>query len=586
MPELRLPPIPKDCYYEDYVAAFLNASGYYLDRSVHRKRNGLDLLELDVVATKFESTGVKKTIIEVKSGGWGIKDLFKINGWLHYLKLSNAAFVYQEAPEGKDEETMQSVARELGINLLSNPLKPDGTIDNTALISAFDIKTETIHPAVLRALRYSYDLERVMLDYIHAFCKESPQYKTPPRVYNYFRSLVDKSFFIYDPITRLAYLTDLSMDHKNIACVLDKEIKGLGVLPPEECTQFAKLYEIENPTKMELRPVDVALHVQLLSRLFVLKSMVEYLVQPEEGNKTQYESLVDRLRLLGLSSNISMGIDSLKTHSQFYLYPFFFQVFFFVFGGFIMKDQETKEYEYLSRLTGLSKEAIGQALSFWDELFPLSKSWMKTINHGGLYYMQFVPVPLRGIGFNFRRFYYAPPGMTDSQALFDNLKSLVSTNSYNDMVHWNNVAWAMLNQDRNLHQLAAKPDSKFDKHLLSIENYIQSKHYRNVQSFSDYLKDKKCPNFNVNGFYCEESDSCYDLYIVKADNKLIKFPINQVIQILNLNQSFMRHCYVMGTDEHKIKNDNDTIWFTCSVPNAEISCLVPVVDEALKLFNC
>ena len=200
--------------------------------------------------------------------------------------------------------------------------------------------------------------------------------------------------------------------------------------------------------------------------------------------------------------------------------------------------------------------------------------------------MQFVPVPLRGIGFNFRRFYYAPPGMTDSQALFDNLKSLISTKSYNDMVHWNNVAWAMLNQDRNLHQLAAKPDSKFDKHLISIENYIQSKHYRNVQSFSDYLKDKKCPNFNVNGFYCEVSDSCYDLYIVKADNKLIKFPINQVIQILNLNQSFMRHCYVMGTDEHKIKNDNDTIWFTCSVPNAEISCLVPVVDEAIKLFNC
>lgn len=51
---LILPSIPKDCYYEDYVAAILNAGQYFLDRSVHRVEDGVDLLELDIVATIFE----------------------------------------------------------------------------------------------------------------------------------------------------------------------------------------------------------------------------------------------------------------------------------------------------------------------------------------------------------------------------------------------------------------------------------------------------------------------------------------------------------------------------------------------------
>lgn len=62
---LQLPSIPKDCYYEDYVAAILNAGGYYLDRSVHRTEDGLDLLELDVVATKFEVDHYQNMIVEV-----------------------------------------------------------------------------------------------------------------------------------------------------------------------------------------------------------------------------------------------------------------------------------------------------------------------------------------------------------------------------------------------------------------------------------------------------------------------------------------------------------------------------------------
>lgn len=66
---LRLPEIPKDTYYEDYVAAILNTGGYYLQRSVHCYEEGVEMLELDVVATKISSNNVEKTLIEIKSGG-------------------------------------------------------------------------------------------------------------------------------------------------------------------------------------------------------------------------------------------------------------------------------------------------------------------------------------------------------------------------------------------------------------------------------------------------------------------------------------------------------------------------------------
>lgn len=580
---LKLPMIPKDCYYEDYVAAILNAGGYYLDRSVHRTKRGLNLLELDAVATKFLADKEQRYIVEVKSGGWGIKDLFKVNGWLNYLDEKKAVFIYQMSPEGKDEEEMGKFAKELGITLISNLLDNSGKIDDKALLEAFDINLAHVHKAALRAFRYAYDLERVMLDYINTYSNENVQYKTPRRVYDYFHKLVDNSFFINDPVKRLRYLTDLSMDHKNIACILDNELKGKGVLPPEQCTRFEDLYGIENPRTMEVRPVDVALYVQLLNRLFVLKSMVEYLLQPSEKGRSQIEEWIDKLNIMQLHNNISYGIENLKKHSKFYLYPYFFQAFFFMYGGFFMKDKEQEEYERLSLMTGLSIDEINLALSFWDELFPLpgGGSWMKTFNHGGLFYMQFVPVPLRGIGVNYRRYYYAPEGMSDSEQLFNNLKSLVSERCYYDMVHWNNSAFITLSQDRNLHQHVLPAENKFDKHLLMAELYLKNRGiYQSIERLSEIAKRSKCSNFNVDGFLCTLTNESYDLYIVKQNDNLLSFPINQVISELRLNQGHFRQCFIMGTDERKQKEENDTIWFTCTAHRASLDIFNDIVELA------
>lgn len=580
---LVLPSIPKDGYYEDYVAAILNAGGYYLDRSVHRTKNGIDVLELDIVATKFAPENTSSMIIEVKSGGWGIKDLFKVNGWLNYLKKDRAAFIYQKASENKDEATMQDVAKELNIDLLSNLLTSENTIDNGAILECFKINLQEVPMPVLYAFRYAYDLERMMLDFIRGFMRDNPDYLTPRRVYEYFRRLVDDSFFIYDPIKRLKFLTDLSMEHKSIACILDNELKDRGVLKPEGC-KFDDLFEIENPLKMQLRPVDVALHVQLLNRLYVVKGIVEYLLQPAEEGQTELEKFVKKLDYMSLNYNITNGIKNLESHPNFYLYPYFYQVFFYVFGGFFMLTKEQEEYELLSHLTGLPVEDVNKALVFWDELFPLSKSWMYTMNNEGIRYMKFVPSPLRGIGVNFRKHFYAPKGVTDSETQFKNLKEIVGEKPYRDLMHWNNMAYAMLAQDPNLHQGSTGQISKFEVHLKDVEQYVQSCGiYSEIKPLVDFVADKNRNSLKVQGFYCEMDDHSYDLYIVKKDNNLLNYPINHIFNVLpQLNQGLLRHCYVIGTDEKKKDND-DTIWFTCTAHNSNLRQLYPLVSEANKL---
>lgn len=581
---LQLPNLPKNCYYEDYVAAILNAGGYYLDRSVHRTEDGLDLLELDVVATKFDANHYEDTIVEVKSGGWGIKDLFKVNGWLNYLLHKKAAFIYQVAPNGKDETIMQAVAKNLGIDLLSNPMLADGTIDDTPILRSFGIDLSQFPKNAIMALRYSYDLERIMLDYIHEFSIHNSQFQTPERVYQYFRKLIDESFFIRDSLDRLRFLTGLSMEHRNIACILDNELKGKGVMMADQCNLFDNLFEIENPQTMQRRPVDVALYVQLLNRMLVLKGITEYLLTPQPMANTWVEKFMADLNYNSQNDNITKAIEELRTHPHFYLYPYFYQIFFYAYGGFFMVDRKTEEYQLLSIMTGVPVDEIDMALTFWDTLYRKPKSWMTTINHGGLYYMQFVPAPLRGVGVNYRRHYYAPEGMKDSDELFKNLRSLVTDRCYYDMIHWNNAAYIMLAQDHNLHQHEEVTSNKFDRHIKSASDYIQRKGiYIDVKPLNDLAVVAKCRNFNVQGFLCTLSLDLYDLYIVKPQNNLLSFPINQVVKELHLDQGHMRYCFVLGTDENNKKTDDDTIWITGTIRHVSLDQLNSVVDELDKI---
>ena len=196
--------------------------------------------------------------------------------------------------------------------------------------------------------------------------------------------------------------------------------------------------------------------------------------------------------------------------------------------------------------------------------------------------MKMTPAPLRGIGVNFRRHLYGADGEEDSDKLFENLKNIAGLNPYRDMMKWNNAAFEELKQDVVLHQVSAEGESKSDKRFKTVEEYANKcGRYSEVKSLAEIAAEKGKPNFAFRGLIGIIDDKNYDLFIVKSDNRLIKYPMIQVISDLHLNPVTMRKCFVIGTDESIAVEIDDTIWMTSRIDRTNLNRLEPVI----KLFD-
>lgn len=92
---IELRKIPKDKDYEDYLCAYLQAGGLYIERSIiHREVE--ELLELDILTTDFQTDSAENNLIEIKGGDWGFSDIFKVRGWLTYLNFEKVASLFKK----------------------------------------------------------------------------------------------------------------------------------------------------------------------------------------------------------------------------------------------------------------------------------------------------------------------------------------------------------------------------------------------------------------------------------------------------------------------------------------------------------
>lgn len=284
-------------------------------------------------------------------------------------------------------------------------------------------------------------------------------------------------------------------------------------------------------------------------------------------------------------SIVSEGLEILKARPYFYFYPYFWQVFLFVFGGFIMKDKEDVEYKLLAKLTGIPKEEIPNVFDFWESLFPLDNGWFHVVNdYSNLYELKMVPAPLRGVGVNFRKHYYASEYMKDSETKFKNLKYLVTgTHTYNDMICWNNSTFEMLKRDWVLHVSEENVNDKFAKRIADVRQHIVSSgKYNDLKTFDEITTKKKCST-SLKGFVAYHADNTYDIYVIKPDNKNEKLPFVQVQKALGVNKNNLHNIYVLGTDDSQAIDVDDNIWFMSRLAKTNISSLADVEAEVEKL---
>lgn len=582
---LCLPTIPKDAYYEDYVAAILNAGGYYLQRSIHDYVSGLEMLELDILASKITSEEVKNTVLEIKSGGWGIKDVFKVYGWLNYLKIHDVkgAFVFQNNIEKNELKVMQKAAEKMNIKLIHNGCNEEGMLDNEMLLEHFGINLGGIPNSVVYAFRYSYALERVMLDYIRNYSNQHSEYITAAKVYQYMRELSATNFVQQGPVDRLKFLSSLSEKYTYIAAILDNEIHGNGLIDSSDKPSFATSYfDVCFPKDAKTSPVYVAMHAALLNKIYVLEGIVEYISLPDNKESGNWEKLFESLNFKSLNSNIIEAINILKSRPFYYLYPYFWQVFIYVFGGYILLDKKDQEYELLSRISGIPMEEVENAIFFWNELYPTPNGWFSNpVNdYSNIMCLKMVSPPIAGIGTNFRAYLYANEGMKESEDLFNCLKSqLTGFHTYKDIIGWNNVGYAFLKGDSNLHDVKQDCNSKKDKHIQEVYNFVKErKEYTKYESIEDYIKGIGLNLPKLRGFIGYYNDGGYDLYIVKDENKCERVNMLNIAKQLQLDRGKLLNTFIIGTDSYAKMDKDDSIWVFSQFNRINVSSLGDVID--------
>ena len=116
--------------------------------------------------------------------------------------------------------------------------------------------------------------------------------------------------------------------------------------------------------------------------------------------------MLAQLGRMSIPSNIDTGLGIISQQPYFYLYPRFWQVFIYGFGGFILLDKEQQEKELLAKLSGIPVSEVDNAIGAFDMLFPNNRGWMRNYKGTNISMLNCMPPQIMGLGANMRRLLY------------------------------------------------------------------------------------------------------------------------------------------------------------------------------------
>lgn len=423
-----LPVIPKEREYEEYIAAFLQAGGLYVERNAIYREDE-ELLELDIITTHFDRENTEKTLIEIKSGKWSFADVFKVKGWLVYLGFTNGSFVVQETRQKFDY--YREKAKYLNIELIDN-----SDLDKTKdALERFLLFVPASHD--IETIRAAFCLERKQMEKLKRWKRANPQRDGVTALDTYYYKVNSESlFFSEDPMSRITSIFRTYQNNRNITAKLSNESAGGNF--DDDVDRMCEEDFRQTFYNADDNIYQISLMVEHLTRLAVLKSCIEHLIEKLRGNYNE-DDMDDYFRVLALPANIQTGINQIITDEYFHLYPSFWQWFTFVFGGFILLDFEKEEYQLLSEKTGIPNDEIPKAFEAFNKLFPHTGGWFYNSPYSQIKSHRLFPVSLAGIGANYRRILY-----TEDKSFPSLRPKLTGEMTYKDLIKWNNLAYKIL----------------------------------------------------------------------------------------------------------------------------------------------
>lgn len=388
-----LPKDPKGWELEDSIAAHFVSRGCYVETGV-KERNPDEILEMDIVWTDYRKEPQSRHPVEVKSGDWGLGDVFKFYGWTRYLGLEPGEFIHKEAYGRNDPRSLRHIADRTGITLLHVP-NPQDAGQHFAALGLPDPAWEGL-PEVWR---FSFWAQRRLLKSLTEAIRQNVCAASARSAKEYHQLINDAVFFIPDVRDRVGELLAAHFDHQELGASAAYELETGKVefaAPPQTNTFRRACFR---GTRF---PVQACLYLAHRARLYVLKAVVDYWLARERGEikarTIKFGKLLLDLTAGKLTSAMANGAEELSAAGSFRMFPVFWQVFLWSWGGFLLTDRLEQEYAELAQGTGVPADEIPLALSAFDKLFPTPGGWFREPSNDSRKVLILVPAPIRGIG--------------------------------------------------------------------------------------------------------------------------------------------------------------------------------------------
>lgn len=164
--QLSLPSVPKDLYYEHYIAALLMEGGYFIDRSIHKKVDKAgEIFEVDIITYSYTEGKLERQLLELKSGDWSRNDVFKVRGWMDFIGIDKGAFIVQKIIDETKFSRWKELYKTINIDLIDNHIQADDSLYLDDIIRCFKLSKD-VNDSILESSRYGFALEHCMRKYL------------------------------------------------------------------------------------------------------------------------------------------------------------------------------------------------------------------------------------------------------------------------------------------------------------------------------------------------------------------------------------------------------------------------------------
>jgi hypothetical protein len=407
---------PEGVELEDFVAAHFLARGVFVETGV-TERDPKDILELDVVWTDYRQADAVRNPVEVKSREWHLGELFKFFGWTRYLGLQPGIFVCRQLPTRISIDSIRRLADRMGIRVAH--IGDLQTVDEH--FHGLELPTPA-NPTLPRLWRYSFWAQRRLLRALGIAIEKDVCPISGRAAKDYAKLINDAVFFEPDVRSRVASLLDAHLRHRRWGRTAANETAGRGAIfeDPPACPDFgAALYRGLH------FPVQACLYLAHRARLAILKAAVDYVLAGERQDLPQqilqvFDTTYDINDFAPYRAFVN-SVEQLSNAPNFRLYPVFWQVFLWGWGGFLLKDRTEEESAALSAQTGIPTHEIQTALGAFDLLFPMEGGWFAEPPGESRRLLKLMPAAMRGVGAfsrlsRYERDEYDDLGYTDGTA--------------------------------------------------------------------------------------------------------------------------------------------------------------------------